>query len=76
MAPGGEYVPLAEQDPAAWDQAMIAEAETVLRHAGAMGDVGRFQLEAAIQSAHVVRRLTGTADWVAIERLYARARRR
>jgi RNA polymerase sigma-70 factor (ECF subfamily) len=69
--PGGEYVPLAEQDPSAWDQTMIAEAEAVLRRAGAMGDVGRFQLEAAIQSAHVVRRLTGTADWPAIERLYA-----
>jgi RNA polymerase sigma-70 factor, ECF subfamily len=67
----GEYVPLAEQDPSAWDQTMIAEAETVLRRAGAMGVVGRFQLEAAIQSAHVVRRLTGRADWVAIERLYA-----
>jgi RNA polymerase sigma-70 factor (ECF subfamily) len=64
-------VPLAQQEPSGWDHAMIAEAETVLRHAGAMGVVGRFQLEAAIQSAHVVRRLTGQADWVAIERLYA-----
>jgi RNA polymerase sigma-70 factor (ECF subfamily) len=35
-----------------------------------MGVIGRFQLEAAVQSAHVVRRLTGRADWVAIERLY------
>jgi RNA polymerase sigma-70 factor (ECF subfamily) len=68
--PAGEYVPLAEQDPAAWDQAMIAEAETTLRRAGTMGVIGRFQLEAAVQSAHVVRRLTGRADWVAIERLY------
>jgi RNA polymerase sigma-70 factor (ECF subfamily) len=66
----GEYVPLADQDPTIWDQAMIAEAETTLRRAGAMGIVGRFQLEAAIQSAHVVRRLTGQSDWVAIERLY------
>jgi RNA polymerase sigma-70 factor (ECF subfamily) len=49
---------------------MIAEAETLLRRAGGMGDVGRFQLEAAIQSAHVVRRVTGRADWAAIERLY------
>ena len=69
--PRGEYVPLAEQDPSAWDQTMIAEAEAVLRRAGAMDVVGRFQLEAAIQSAHVVRRVTGTADWQAIERLYA-----
>jgi RNA polymerase sigma-70 factor (ECF subfamily) len=66
----GEYVPLADQDPSAWDQKMIAEAEAVLRRAGTMGMVGRFQLEAAIQSAHVVRRVTGRADWEAIERLY------
>ena len=42
-----------------WDQPMIAEAEAVLRRAGTLGVVGRFQLEAAIQSAHVVRRVTG-----------------
>src|SRR5207342_2561356 len=34
------------------------------------GSVGRYQLEAAIQSAHVVRRRTGRADWAAIEQLY------
>jgi RNA polymerase sigma-70 factor (ECF subfamily) len=67
----GEYVPLAEQDPAAWDPAMIADAEALLRRAGALGEVGRFQLEAAVQSAPVVRRVTGQADWAAIERLYA-----
>ena len=66
----GEYVPLAEQDAAAWDQAMIGEAETLLGRAGAMRIIGRFQLEAAVQSAHVVRRLTGRSDWAAIERLY------
>jgi RNA polymerase sigma-70 factor (ECF subfamily) len=67
----GEYVPLADQDQAAWDQAMIAEAEAMLLRAGVIGVVGRFQLEAAVQSAHVVRRLTGRSDWAAIERLYA-----
>jgi len=39
--------------------------------AGLGSRVGRFQLEAAIQSAHVVRRRSGRADWPAIERLYA-----
>jgi RNA polymerase sigma-70 factor (ECF subfamily) len=67
----GDYVPLADQNPADWDQAMIAEAETVLSRAGAFGAIGRFQLEAAVQSAHVVRRVTGRSDWAAIERLYA-----
>jgi RNA polymerase sigma-70 factor (ECF subfamily) len=67
---GGDYVPLAEQDPALWDASLIEEAEALLRRAGAMGAVGRYQLEAAVQSAHAVRRRTGAADWVAIERLY------
>ena len=66
----GRYVPLAEQDPALWDTAMIEEAEALLRRASAIGTSGRYQLEAAVQSAHVVRRLTGRADWAAIECLY------
>ncbi len=66
----GEYVPLAEQDPAAWSGALIEEAETLLRRAGAMGRPGRYQLEAAIQSAHIERRFNGRTDWSAIEKLY------
>jgi RNA polymerase sigma-70 factor (ECF subfamily) len=66
----GEYVPLAEQDTAAWDAALIDEAETLLLRASQMGTIDRYQLEAAVQSAHGVRRLTGTADWSAIVRLY------
>lgn len=66
----GAYVPLAEQDPARWDAPMIDEAEALLERAGAGGDVGRFQLEAAVQSAHAVRRHAGRADWAAIEQLY------
>jgi RNA polymerase sigma-70 factor (ECF subfamily) len=66
----GGYVPLAEQDPAAWDTKLIEEAEALLLRASAMGRIGRYQLEAAVQSAHVVRRRTGSSDWAAIERLY------
>jgi RNA polymerase sigma-70 factor, ECF subfamily len=66
----GAYVPLDQQDPALWDERMIDEAESLLRRACALGGMGRFQLEAAVQSAHVVRRRTGQADWAAIERLY------
>jgi RNA polymerase sigma-70 factor, ECF subfamily len=66
----GDYVPLSDQDTALWDARLIAEAEGLLSRAGRMGAVGRYQLEAAVQSAHAVRRLTGAADWTAIERLY------
>jgi RNA polymerase sigma-70 factor (ECF subfamily) len=66
----GGYVPLDEQDPALWDAAQIDTAEALLRRASRMGAIGRFQLEAAVQSAHVVRRRTGRADWGAIAQLY------
>jgi RNA polymerase sigma-70 factor (ECF subfamily) len=66
----GDYVPLADQDPARWNTPLIAEAETLLFQASKQGSIGRYQLEAAVQSAHVVRRHTGRADWAAIVRLY------
>jgi len=66
----GDYMPLAEQDVALWNAALMNEAETLLLRASEMGVLGRYQLEAAVQSAHGVRRLTGAADWAAIEQLY------
>ncbi|MGD0105582.1 MAG: DUF6596 domain-containing protein [Rhodopila sp.] len=66
----GDYVPLDEQDVRAWDARLIEQAEALLLRASAFGVVGRFQLEAAVQSAHVVRRRTGRSDWAAIVRLY------
>jgi RNA polymerase sigma-70 factor (ECF subfamily) len=66
----GNYVPLGEQDPELWNARLIDEAETALLRASRIGAVGRYQLEAAVQSAHVVRRRTGRADWAAIVRLY------
>lgn len=68
--PQGAYVPLEAQDTALWDAGLMAEAEALLRQASAAGRIGRFQLEAAVQSAHCVRRRTGSADWGAILALY------
>jgi RNA polymerase sigma-70 factor (ECF subfamily) len=67
----GEFVPLTQQLTALWDAPMIDEAEAVLRRACGIGQIGRFQLEAAIQSAHVERRRTGKVAWSAILELYA-----
>jgi predicted RNA polymerase sigma factor len=66
----GEYVPLAEQDPELWDWQMIYEAEALLRRASALGSIGRYQLEGALQSAHVYRRRTGHANWAEVVQLY------
>ncbi|WP_323740923.1 RNA polymerase sigma factor [Caenimonas koreensis] len=69
-AADGAYVPLAEQDTALWDAALMDEAEAALQQASRMNTIGRFQLEAAVQSAHAVRRMSGSTDWAAIESLY------
>jgi predicted RNA polymerase sigma factor len=66
----GEYVPLAEQDPALWDSQMIDEAEALLLRASALGTIGRYQLEGALQSAHVDRCRTGRANWGEVVRIY------
>jgi predicted RNA polymerase sigma factor len=66
----GEYVPLAEQNAERWDWQMIEEAEAVLRRAGALGSIGRFQLEGALQSAHVYRCRTGQANWAEVVKIY------
>ncbi len=65
-----EFIPLTEQNPLLWDGDMIDDAEGLLRRAGEMSAIGRYQLEAAIQSAHAARRVTGATDWEAIVMLY------
>jgi len=66
----GAYVPLDEQDTTLWDDWLIEVAEALLREANAGGPSGRYQIEAAIQSAHTARRLLGAANWPAIVALY------
>jgi RNA polymerase sigma-70 factor, ECF subfamily len=66
----GDYVPLSEQDTALWDATAIDEAERLLQRASSLGRLGRFQLEAAVQSVHAARRISGRTDWGAILELY------
>jgi predicted RNA polymerase sigma factor len=66
----GDYVPLVDQNPARWDAAMINEAEALLLRAHTLGRIGRYQLEAAVQSAHVDRRRKGIANWEAVLQIY------
>ncbi|MEQ9813512.1 MAG: sigma factor [Azospirillaceae bacterium] len=67
----GRFVPLAEQDPDTWDWPLVREAEDELRRAAGFGRLGRYQMEAAIQSAHVQGLLSGSVPWPAIAGLYA-----
>jgi RNA polymerase sigma-70 factor (ECF subfamily) len=66
----GAYIPLTEQDVAFWSRPMIEEAERELATAAGRLAIGRFQLEAAIQSAHAQRAVTNRTDWEAIALLY------
>jgi predicted RNA polymerase sigma factor len=65
-----EYIPLSEQDPKQWSFPLIDEAEQHLAAAFHHGRPGRFQLEAAIQSAHAERARSGRTDWAAISAFY------
>jgi RNA polymerase sigma-70 factor (ECF subfamily) len=49
---------------------MVAEAESLLFNASSFRAPGRYQLEAAIQSAHIERRLANRANWQAVVELY------
>ncbi len=64
------YVPFEEQLTIKWDRRKIDEAEMLLEQASKMGEVGPFQLEAAIQSAHTFRRFSGKNNWSEILHLY------
>jgi predicted RNA polymerase sigma factor len=64
------YVPLSEQDTSLWDHRRISWGERLLQRAQTSKRVGRFQLEAAIQSVHCNRMRTGATDWVSLALLY------
>lgn len=66
----GNFVPLDAQDRSLWDLQMIGEAEALLRRASTLGNIGRYQLESALQSAHVHRCYTGQANWTEVVQLY------
>jgi len=66
----GEFVPLAQQDPSLWNTDQIDEAESLLHRASSLGTIGRFQLEAALQSAHADRCRTGHPNWAFVIQLY------
>ncbi|NBN64810.1 RNA polymerase subunit sigma-70 [Microvirga tunisiensis] len=66
----GRFVPLDRQDPRLWDRTRILEAEALLTVASRAGRFGRYQCEAAIQSVHVQRPLTGRLNLTALLKLY------
>lgn len=67
----GELVPLAEQDRAGWDRALIDEGHAIVRELIASGEPpGRYQLEAAIGAVHTHAGDIRDTDWGQLQRLY------
>jgi RNA polymerase sigma-70 factor (ECF subfamily) len=66
----GGFVPLAEQDARLWSRDRIIEAEALLTAASRAGRFGRYQCEAAIQSVHAQRPITGRTNHAALATLY------
>jgi RNA polymerase sigma factor (sigma-70 family) len=68
--PDGSIVPLAEQDRSQWDQAKIAEGTALITGALPRGEVGPYQLQAAIAAVHDEAKSMADTDWPQILALY------
>jgi RNA polymerase sigma factor (sigma-70 family) len=68
--PGGELIPLDEQDRARWDRAMIAEGVALVERALTGAAVGAYALQAAIAAVHDEAARAEETDWPQILALY------
>ena len=67
---GGVLVPLADQDRACWDRALIAEGHELVRASLRRNEPGPYQLQAAIAAVHDDAPSAGATDWAQIAALY------
>lgn len=68
--PGGELVPMDEQDRSRWDRTEIAEGIELVDGAFERGVAGPYLLQAAIAAVHDRSSSADETDWVRIEWLY------
>ena len=68
--PGGALVPLAGQDRARWDRAMIAEGQHLVRACLRRNQPGPYQIQAAIGAVHSDATVAADTDWGQILALY------
>jgi len=68
--PDGSLVPLAEQDRSRWDRSRIDEGTVLITSALASGQVGPYQLQAAIAAVHDEAATMDDTDWKQILGLY------
>ncbi|MGK5441864.1 RNA polymerase sigma factor [Micromonospora sp. URMC 105] len=68
--PGGELVPLAEQDRSRWDRRAVAEGVALVTEALTWSPPGPYQLQAAIAAVHAEAPSAQETDWRQIVALY------
>ena len=66
----GELIPLDEQDRTRWDSSLIAEGVALISSALPRGEVGAYQLQAAIAAVHDEATRVEDTDWPQILALY------
>ncbi|MFT5650780.1 MAG: RNA polymerase sigma-70 factor (ECF subfamily) [Yoonia sp.] len=66
----GGMIALEAQDRRLWDQAQIAQADTLLKSALGRGQIGPYQLQAAISALHGQAPTWAATDWSQIAALY------
>jgi RNA polymerase sigma-70 factor (ECF subfamily) len=66
----GALVPLADQDRALWDRALIAEGHALVRACLRRGAPGPYQIQAAINAVHTDAPSAAMTDWTQIVALY------
>jgi RNA polymerase sigma factor (sigma-70 family) len=69
-APDGGIVPLDEQDRGRWDRDRIAEGVDLITAALPRGEVGPYQLQAAIAAVHAEAERPEDTDWPQVLALY------
>jgi len=70
--PGGELVPLAEQDRSRWDRRLITEGLSLITGALRLGQPGEYQVQAAIAALHDQAASHVQTDWAQLLALYDR----
>jgi RNA polymerase sigma factor (sigma-70 family) len=68
--PGGDLVPLAEQDRGLWNAEAIAEGVTLVTETLATAPIGPYQVQAAIAAVHDEAARADDTDWPQILELY------
>ena len=68
--PEGDLVSLADQDRARWDRALIREGQTLVRECLRIGQLGPYQIQAAINAVHCDAATAVATDWWQILQLY------